>query len=111
MAFIVHILVTAALLYLVSRIVPGIHIADASAAIFGAIVLGLANAFVRPLLVLLTLPLTVVTLGLFLFVINALMLMLAAKIVKGFAVDGFVPALLGSLVLSLLNLMVAMLLN
>jgi len=110
-AFIVHVLLTALLLVLVAKIVPGIRISDASGAIFAALVLGLANAFVRPILVVLTLPLTVVTLGLFLFVINALMLMLSAKLVQGFSVDGFGAALLGAIVLSLLNLMLAMFLQ
>ena len=106
-AFLVHILVTAVLLVFIARIVPGVHIDGGGPAVFGALVLGLANAFVRPILVVLTFPLTVITLGLFLFVINALMLLLAAKLVAGFSIDGFGSALIASLVLSLLNLLIA----
>lgn len=106
--FLAHLLVTALLLYLVAAIVPGIRVSGGFAALAGALALGLVNAFVRPLLVVLTLPITVLTLGLFLWVINAFMLMLAAALVPGLAVRGFVAALLGSLVLSLLNLAVAL---
>ena len=108
-AFVVHVLLTALLLAVVARIVPGIRIDGAGPAILGALVLGIANAIVRPILILLTLPLTVLTLGLFLFVINALMLLLVGKVVRGFTVDGFGAALLGSVVLSLLNLLLVVL--
>ena len=81
MEFIVHILVTAGLLMVVGRIVSDIEVDDGMAALKGAVVLGLANAVVRPVVTLLTLPLTILTLGLFVFVVNALMLMLAAAIV------------------------------
>lgn len=105
--FILHVVVTAVLLFVVGRIVAGIEVRDARAALIGALVLGIANAIVRPVLVLLTLPFTILTLGLFLFVVNALMLMLAAALVDGFKVRGFGPALVGSVLLSLLNLAVA----
>jgi putative membrane protein len=106
MQFIVHILVTAVLLFLLGKMIDGIEVRDGKAALFGAAVLGLANAFVRPLLVLLTLPATVLTLGLFLFVVNALMLMLVAALVDGFEIDGFGSALWGSVGLAVLNLLV-----
>ena len=109
-ALAVRVLLTALLLVLVSNIVPGIRIKGPRPAIFGALMLGLVNTFVRPFLILLTLPLTILTLGLFLFVINAAMLMLAARAVRGFAVDTFGSALLGSLVLSLLHLLLGSLL-
>jgi putative membrane protein len=105
--FVFHILVTAILLFVVGKIVAGIEVRDAKAAILGALVLGLTNALVRPVLVFFTLPLTIITLGLFLFVINAVMLMIAAAFVDGFKVRGFGPALFGSLLLSLLNLAVS----
>ena len=104
---VVHMLVTAGLLMVVSRIVSGIEVEDGMAALKGALVLGLANAFLRPLLVVLTLPLTVLTLGLFVFILNALMLMLAASFVRGFKVNGFGAALWGSVLLGVLNLAVA----
>jgi putative membrane protein len=105
--FVLHVVVTAVLLLVVGRIVAGIEIRDPKAALWGALVLGIANGFVRPLLVVLTLPLTILTLGLFVFVVNALMLMLAAALVDGFRVRGFGAALVGSVLLSLLNLAVS----
>jgi putative membrane protein len=93
---------------LVGWLVSGIRIADGKAALIAALVLGAANIFVRPVIVLLTLPLTILTLGLFLIVVNAGMLMLTSGLVAGFKVDGFKSALLGSIVLSLLNLGVNM---
>jgi len=110
MGFIAHILVTAALLFLLGRIVDGVVVKDAKAALLGALVLGLANAFVRPVLVLLTLPVTFLTLGLFLLVVNALMLMLAAAIVDGFDVKGFKAALVGSVLLAVMNFLVELML-
>jgi putative membrane protein len=110
MSFIVHVLVTAVLLFLLGRMVSGIRVRDGKAALVGALVLGLANAFVRPVLVLLTLPVTVVTLGLFLLVVNAAMLALAAALVDGFEIDGFGSALLGAILLAVMNLFVGVLL-
>lgn len=104
MVFIWHVLVTALLLFIVGLLIPGIDVRGWKGAILGALVLGLVNAFVRPLVVVLTLPVTVLTLGLFLFVVNALMLMLVAAIVDGFEVKGFGAALLGSVLLTVLNL-------
>jgi putative membrane protein len=106
MQIIVHVLVTAVLLFILGKMVDGIEVRDGRAALFGAIVLGLVNAFLRPILVLLTLPVTVITLGLFLFVVNALMLMLAAGLVKGFEIRGFLPALWGAIGLAVMNLLV-----
>ncbi|MDT8342063.1 MAG: phage holin family protein [Longimicrobiales bacterium] len=103
MQLIIHILVSAVLLYVVAQILDGIEVDGPAAAIFGAVILGLANTFVRPVLILLTLPVTVLTLGLFIWVVNALMLMLAAALVQGFRVRSFGSALLGSLLLGVLN--------
>jgi putative membrane protein len=104
---VVRVLLTALLLVLVGQVVPGIRIDGARPAILGALVLGLVNAFVRPVLVLLTLPLTILTLGLFLFAINAGLLMLTARLVPGFFVASFGAALIGSLLLSFLHLLLA----
>jgi len=106
MEFIGHVLVTSVLLFLLGQLVDGIDVRGWKAALFGALALGLANAFVRPLVILLTLPATAITLGLFLFVVNAFMLMLAAAVVDGFEVDGFWAALKGSLGLAVMNLLV-----
>jgi putative membrane protein len=110
MGFIAHLLVTAVLIFLLGRMVSGIHVRDAKAALLGALVLGIANAIVRPILILLTLPVTILTLGLFLLVVNALMLALAAVLVEGFEVKGFGAALWGSLALAVMNFFVGMLL-
>lgn len=109
MQIILHVLVTAVLLFILGKMVDGIEVRDGRAALFGAIVLGLANAVLRPILVLLTLPVTIVTLGLFLLVVNALMLLLAAALVKGFEIDGFLPALWGAVGLAVMNLLVGVL--
>lgn len=95
-------------LVLTAKIVPGIHVTGAMALFIAALVLGLVNAIVRPILVFFTLPLTIVTLGLFLLIINAITFGLAAWLVPNFSVDGFLPALLGSIVMSLLGFFFSM---
>jgi putative membrane protein len=90
-------------LWAVSVIVPGIHAENVLATFAAALVLGILNALLRPILLLLTLPINLLTLGLFTFVVNALMLELTAAIVRGFAVDGFGSALIGALVLSVVS--------
>jgi putative membrane protein len=107
LAFLAHLVVSAALLLIVANLVRGVQVDSWGSAFLAALVLGLVNAFVRPLMIVLTLPLTLLTFGLFLFVINALMLQLAAALVPGVRVQGFGPALLGSLLLTLLNIAVA----
>ncbi|CAA9890471.1 putative membrane protein [Candidatus Methylobacter favarea] len=106
LAFFAHLILTAGLLLLVANLVSGVQVQGWGSALIGAIVLGFVNAVVRPLMVLLTLPLTILTFGFFLLVVNALMLWLVAALVPGIRVQGFGPALLGSLVLTLLNLAV-----
>ena len=97
-------------LLLVAYLYPGVEVQTFTAAVIAALVLGLVNAIVRPVLVLLTLPVTVITLGLFLFVINALLFWLVAEIVPGFRVTGFVAALVGSILFSLITLVTSWLL-
>jgi putative membrane protein len=94
-------LLTAVALVITAQIVPGFVVKSFVAALVAAVILGLVNAIVRPILVLLTLPITFVTLGLFLLVINALTIWLAGAISPGFHVLGFVPALIGSIVLTI----------
>lgn len=103
---IVRWLLLAAALLLVAYLYPGVSIASFGSAMFAALVLGLLNTVVRPLLVLLTLPVTLVTLGLFLFVINALMFWAAASVLSGFNVTGFGAALIGSLIYSLCGMVI-----
>lgn len=98
MKLILRWLITSAAIFAVPYLVPGVHIANFYAALIAALVIGLINMTIRPILLLLTLPITLLTLGLFTLVINGLMFWLTSTIVKGFSVDGFVPALLGSLV-------------
>lgn len=105
--FLAHLLLTAALLLLVANLVRGVEVEGWGPAVLGALVLGLVNGFVRPVMILLTLPLTILSFGLFLFVINALMLSLVAVLVPGVRVQGFGAALVGSLLLTLLNIAVA----
>ena len=106
MKIVVRWLLLAAALLLVANLYPGVHVASFSSALVAALVLGLLNALLRPILVLLTLPVTVLTLGLFLFVINALMFYFAASLLSGFNVTGFVAALIGSLLYSLCGLVI-----
>lgn len=107
MQFLVHVVVTAGLLLIVAKVVNGFTISNGQVALISALVLGLANAVVRPILVFLTLPLTLLTLGLFLIVINAAMLKLSATMVAGFTIKGTMPAVVGALLLTGLNIAVA----
>lgn len=86
-------------LMLLAQLVPGISVSSFYAALIAALILGLVNALIRPILFLLTLPVTIVTLGLFALVLNALLLWFVGTIVKGFTVEGFFPALVGSIIL------------
>lgn len=98
MRFLLRVVIVALGLWLATELVSGIRIATPGTLILAALVLGICNALVRPILVVLTLPITVVTLGLFLLVVNAAVFALVAALVPGFTVAGFIPALLGSLV-------------
>ena len=99
-------LLLAAALLLVAHLYPGVSVASFGAALLAALVIGLFNTLVRPLLVLLTLPVTLLTLGLFLFVINALMFWAAASLLEGFNVAGFTAALIGSLLYSVCGIVI-----
>lgn len=96
----------AAALLLVAHLYGGVTVASFGSALLAAFVLGLFNTLVRPLLVLLTLPVTLLTLGLFLFVINALMFWAAASVLEGFGVAGFGAALVGSVLYSLCGIVI-----
>ena len=109
--FLAHLLITAGLLLIVANVVEGIQIDGWGAALLGALVLGLANACVRPLMIVLTLPLTVLTFGLFLLVVNGVTLQITAALTPGVKIDGCGSAIIGSIILSLLNLAIAVLLG
>lgn len=96
--------ITALSLWVASLVFNGIRFSGTSSLIVSALLLGFANAVLRPLLIVLTLPLTLVTLGFFLLVINALMLLLVAKLVSGFKISGFWTAFFASLFISLLSM-------
>ncbi|GGG29863.1 phage holin family protein [Pontibacter amylolyticus] len=103
MGIIIKILLTGVAALLAAYLLPGVQIDGFGAALILAVVLALLNAVVRPILVILTIPVTVLTLGLFLLVINALIILLADYLIGGFDVDGFLWALIFSLVLSLIE--------
>jgi putative membrane protein len=98
-------------LFIVSKLVSGVMVSDFSAALIAIIVISLLNIFIKPLLILLTLPITILTLGLFTFVINAVLLMLAGVITPGFQVDGFGAALVGSIVFTVVSMLLRSLLS
>jgi putative membrane protein len=106
MKLIVRWLLLAAALLLVAYLYPGVQVTSFTAAMVAALVLGLFNTLLRPLLVLLTLPVTLITLGLFLFVINALLFWATASVLSGFNVTGFGAALIGSLIYSLCGMVI-----
>lgn len=96
-----RLLITAVLVLLISNFMTGVHVESFVTSIIVAFVLGLINIFIKPIMILLTLPFTIITFGLFLLVINGLVIILCTKIVGGFVVDSFWTALLFSLLLSL----------
>ena len=103
MKIIARVLLTALALVLVAKFVPGVTVDSLAVAIIAAIVLGLLNAIARPVLVILTLPITIVTLGLFIFIINAILFWSVATFVQGFEVSSFMAALIGSLIVSVIS--------
>jgi putative membrane protein len=103
---ILHWILSALALVLVSHVVPGFHVRGIVPALIAAVVIGLLNATVGLLLKIVTFPLTILTLGLFLLVVNGLMILLASAVVPGFHVIGFLPAFWGAVVLALLGMLI-----
>jgi len=103
MGFVIRVLVNTAAILLAASVVPGIGVRSVTSALIAGFVLALINAIVRPILVVLTLPITLVTLGLFIFVLNAFCFWLASVFVPGLAVHGFWAALLGALIVSVVS--------
>jgi putative membrane protein len=101
--FVIRLVVNAAALWVAAQLVSGFVITGVTPLILAALVLGLVNAIVRPILLILTLPLTLVTLGLFLFVLNAFCIWLTSRLVPGFEVHTFLAAVLGALVISIVS--------
>lgn len=99
MALLARWLINACALLVIANVIPGVHVSTFYAALIAALVLGLVNALIRPIIFLLTLPVTIMTLGVFSLLINAFMVWFVGTIVKGFSVEGFAPAFLAALVL------------
>jgi putative membrane protein len=106
MPFLLHWGITALSLWVASHIFSGLKFDDASSLIVSALLLGFANAIIKPLLIVLTLPLTLLTFGLFVLVINALMILLVAWLVKGFRVSSFWTAFFASMFISVLSIVI-----
>ncbi len=104
MKILIHWFLSAVAVWLVSQIVPGFMVSSLGAALIAALVIGLVNATLGIILKVITLPLTVMTLGLVWLIINGIMLLVAAQLVPGFAISGFFAAFLGAIVLSLVNM-------
>ncbi len=103
MHLLIRLLINALAILLIAYLVPGVAVSGFYAALIVAVVLGLINLIIRPLIILLTLPITILTLGLFTFVINALLFWFVGTVIKGFSVDGFVPAFIGALILTVIG--------
>jgi putative membrane protein len=104
--FLLRVLAVAIGLWVASKIVPGVTIGDGWSLLWAALLLGIVNAIVRPVVIILTLPLTILTLGLFLLVVNAAMLSLVAWLLDGMTVDGFWPAFFGAIVVAIVSWLV-----
>jgi putative membrane protein len=103
MKILINLVLSAVAVFIASYLLPGVHVANFTAALIAALVLGIVNAVLKPILLILTLPINLMTLGLFTFVINAVIILFAANIVPGFSVDGFLWALILSVVLAIIN--------
>ncbi len=103
MKILVHIFGTALAVLLAAYLVPGFVIGSFYTALLVAVVLGLLNVTIKPIITILTLPLNIITLGLFSFVINAVLLLIIAHFIDGFHIDGFVPALIGGAVIAIVG--------
>lgn len=111
MNFLIRLLITAAVAYGLSYFLSGIHIADLTTAFIFALVLAILNAIIKPILVLLTLPITIFTLGLWLFILNGIIILIADKFIDGIQVDGILWALVFSLLLSVISSVLTTLLD
>lgn len=110
-SIIISLVLNSVALIITSKIVPGFTVADLPSAILAAVVLGAINTFIRPVLAILTAPINFLTLGLFTFVLNAIMLKLTALFIPGMVIDGWVPAVLAAIVLSIVSTALSMLLK
>ncbi len=109
MRLLISLLLNTLALIITAYIVPGFEVANFQSALLAAIVLGVINTFIKPVLVFLTFPLTIVTLGLFIFVVNAIVLFMTSFFVSGLTINGWLPAILGAIVLSVVSTILSML--
>lgn len=107
MHLLIRLIINAIVFYLIAKYVPGFTIASFGTAVIAAIIFGLVNAIIRPILLLITLPINIVTLGLFTIIVNALMFWLTVTLVPGFTVAGFVPALEGAIIMMVISLILS----
>ena len=105
-SIIINLIISSLVIFGIANVLPGVHVVDFQTAIIVAMVLGLLNALLKPVLLILTLPITIVTLGLFSFVLNAILILLVSNLISGFTVDGFLWALIFGVILSLVNTIV-----
>ena len=103
MKILINLLINALAVFITAYVVPGVYVRDFMTAVVVAVMLGVVNIFIKPVITILALPLTILTLGLFQFVVNALLIMLVGNLVPGFTVNGFLSALLFSLLISLVS--------
>lgn len=104
-------LINAFSLWIVTRIVPGVSVSSTEALALAAVSVGIVNALIRPIVQLISLPLSIITFGIFALIVNGLMLMLAAWFVPGFTVSGLLPAVLGAIILSLVSAVLSLVLK
>jgi len=98
-----RILITAGALLLIAKYVPGIEVTSFGAAVIAALVLGIINVTLKPVILILTLPLTIITFGLFAFIVNIFLFWFASTFVQGFAIAGIIPAIIGALIVSVVS--------
>lgn len=103
MGILISWIISAIVIFGIAYVMPGVHVASFTSALVVALVLGIINAFLKPVLLILTLPINILTLGLFTFVLNAILILLVSKFVPGFTVDGFLWAFIFGIVLSIAN--------
>ena len=103
MAVLINWIVSAMVIFTVAYVIPGVHVTSFTTALVVALVLGILNAIVKPILVVLTLPITIITLGIFYLILNAILIVVASKIVPGFIIDSFFSAFIFGLILSIVN--------
>jgi len=111
MKLVIRLLISTLAILIAANLIPGVVVASTTTAVIVAIVLGILNTFLKPVLQILALPITIMTLGLFYFVVNVFIIYLATYLVSGFAIDGFIPALLFGLVVSLVSGILGMFLD